>query len=88
VAVMPLADILASSGMDGKKIDLMSVDVEGMDLSVLMSNDWKKYQPMVVICEDLGFDLGSPKKSEVYAFLVKQGYRLVAKTPYSLILSL
>lgn len=29
VAVMPLRDILGSSGMEGREIDLMSVDVEG-----------------------------------------------------------
>lgn len=75
VAVMPLSDILASAGMEGKIIDLMSVDVEGMDLEVLKSNDWKKWRPMVLIVEDPGS----------VGYLTKLGYTLVGKTPYSLI---
>lgn len=86
VAVMPLADILASNGMDGKEIDIMSVDVEGMDLEVLRSNDWKKYRPHVIICEDLEFDFMKPKSSGVVKYLIELGYELVAKTPYSLVL--
>lgn len=86
VAVMPLADILANNGMEGKEIDLMSVDVEGMDLEVLSSNDWKKYRPSIIICEDLEFDFLKPTHSEVVKYLLDLGYELVAKTPYSLIL--
>lgn len=85
VAVMPLADILASNGMEGTEIDLMSVDVEGMDLEVLKSNDWKKFRPKLVICEDLEFDFARPQSSEVAKYLMGLGYKLVAKTPYSLI---
>jgi len=60
--------------------------VEGMDLEVLSSNDWKKYRPRVIICEDLNFDFMKPKASGVVKYLVSLGYELVAKTPYSLVL--
>ena len=86
VAVMPLRDILAGCELDGKTVDLMSVDVEGMDAEVLKSNDWNKYRPKVVICEDLEFDFMNPKKSAVVKYLLDLGYELVGKTPYSLIL--
>lgn len=86
VAVMPLRDIMASTGLEGVKIDLMSVDVEGMDLEVLESNDWKKFRPRIIICEDLEFDFMNPKRSEIVEYLMSLGYVLVAKTPYSLIL--
>jgi FkbM family methyltransferase len=85
IAVVPLRDILASYKMERMEIDLMSVDVEGMDLEVLESNDWKKYRPRLVICEDLGFNFLNPRSSDVTKFLLKLDYRLVAKTPYSLI---
>ncbi len=52
-----LENILDKYLPKGEKIDLLSVDVEGMDLEVLKSNDWKKYRPRVIICEDLNFDL-------------------------------
>jgi FkbM family methyltransferase len=87
VAVMPLADILAGCLAEGEVIDLMSVDVEGMDLEVLESNDWKKWRPKMIICEDLEFDFAKPQKSEVVRYLMGLGYDLVAKTPYSLILT-
>lgn len=86
VAVMPLRDILASNGYEKIAIDLMSVDVEGMDLEVLESNDWKKFRPKLIICEDLEFDFEKPKSSGVVKYLMELGYKLVAKTPYSLIL--
>lgn len=86
VATMPLADILASNGMEGKQIDLLSVDVEGMDLEVLQSNDWKKWRPKIVIVEDLEFDF--EKEGKIVKYLRGLGYRLVAKTPYSLILKI
>lgn len=85
VAVMPLSDILASSGLGNTPIDLMSVDVEGMDLEVLASNDWEKYRPKLVICEDLEYDFESPKSSKVVKYLLNLGYKQVSKTPYSLI---
>jgi len=84
-AVMPLKDILATSVPEEVKIDLLSVDVEGMDLEVLRSNDWKKYRPKVVIGEDLEFDFLNPKKSEVVKYLLGLGYRLAGVTPYSLV---
>jgi FkbM family methyltransferase len=86
VVVMPLRDILASAEMEGKTIDILSVDVEGMDFAVLRSNDWEKWRPRIVIVEDLKFDLERPTSSGVVKYLRGLGYKLVAKTPYSLIL--
>ena len=98
IPVLPLKTILDRYLPRGQKIDLLSVDAEGMDLEVLRSNDWKKYRPEVIIAEDLGFDLerdlqgqalqittGENDNGEVVGFLREKGYRLVAKTPYSVI---
>lgn len=85
IYVMPLYAILDEYVPKGQKIDLLSVDVEGMDLSVLKSNNWRKYSPKVVICEDLNFEVEKADKSEVLRYLKSKGYRLTAKTPYSLI---
>ncbi|KKT44004.1 MAG: SAM-dependent methyltransferase [Microgenomates group bacterium GW2011_GWC1_44_37] len=85
VPLVPLKKILDKYLPRGQKIDLLSVDVEGMDLEVLKSNDWKKYRPRLVICEDLEFDLREWKKSKVVECLDSLGYMLKAITPYSLI---
>ncbi|KKT48350.1 MAG: hypothetical protein UW41_C0032G0008 [Candidatus Collierbacteria bacterium GW2011_GWC2_44_18] len=115
VPILPLKKIFAKYLPKGQQIDLLSVDVEGMDLEVLKSNDWKKYRPRMIICEDLEFDLdnklmrlhfdgqargpaptnkipldplltrGKQEGVGVVGFLMEKGYRLTAKTPYSLI---
>lgn len=85
VPLIPLHAILDEYLSKGQKVDLLSVDVEGMDLSVLRSNNWKKYSPKVVICEDLDFDFGNLQMSPVVKYMSKMGYMLSDKTPYSLI---
>lgn len=85
VEIVPLKKILDKHIDKNKKIDLLSVDAEGMDEEVLRSNDWEKYRPKMVICEDLSFDYKNWKKSGVVSFLEGQGYKLKAMTPYSLI---
>lgn len=50
VKVLPLADVFQRH-LKGRKIDFLSVDVEGRDLDVLQSNDWKKFRPMVLLVE-------------------------------------
>jgi FkbM family methyltransferase len=85
VAIMPLKMIFEKYLPKGRKIDLLSVDAEGMDQEVLKSNDWKKYRPEMIVCEDLEFDYKNWKKSGVTGYLDSLGYDLIAKTPYSLI---
>jgi FkbM family methyltransferase len=67
------------------EIDLMSIDVEGMDLAVLFSNNWKKFLPKVIIVEDATFSILNPQKSKIYTFLIKKGYKLVGITDVSLV---
>lgn len=85
VSLMPLSVILKKYMPKRQKIDLLSIDCEGMDLEVLQSMDWKKYQPKVIICEDLDFDFRQLRESEISLFLMKKGYELTAKTQFSLI---
>lgn len=85
VVVMSLKSILGKHLSREQKIDLLSIDAEGMDEQVLSSNDWEKYRPRVVITEDLDFDWRNVKKSAVSKMMIELGYRLVGMTPYSLI---
>ena len=62
-----------------QKIDFLSVDVEGLDLQVLESNDWDKYRPKVVLAEVLGASLNTIKQDPVYKYLTNQGYILFSK---------
>lgn len=69
-------------------IDFLSIDVEGLDLEVLMSNDWKRYRPTVVLVEALGSRLSEVSSSATARLLLKQGYGLYAKAVNTVIFKL
>ena len=76
-----LSELLDKYLPESTSIDFMSIDVEGLDYQVLLSNNWGKYRPKVILLEELGFDLTkSFETSKSCAFLKVQGYRLFAKT--------
>lgn len=66
-------------------IDFMSVDVEGLDLDVLKSNDWNKYRPKLLCIETINFiDFLSStsntlrscrRKSVIDKYLTSKGYK-------------
>lgn len=67
------------------KIDLMNIDVEGLDFEVLLSNNWKKYKPKIIVCEIKNSDVLTILDQESYKFLYDLGYRLISKTVLSCI---
>ena len=70
------------------KIDFMSIDVEGMDMAVLQSNDWDIFRPTCVLVESISTSLESAEKGEVSPFMRARGYELFAKTVNTLIFTL
>jgi len=79
VETYPLSDILDKYLPPGQKIDFLTIDVEGLDLMVLKSNNWAKYKPSYILVEDR-VDFKNLEASDVYNYLEKQTYELVAKT--------
>ena len=69
-------------------IDLLSIDVEGLDMAVLRSNDWDTFRPTVVLVESLETSLEEVLVSEVFLFMKDRGYHLFAKTVNTLIFTL
>lgn len=82
IKVEPLASVLAAHMPSGQPINFLSVDVEGLDLNVLRSNDWERFRPRCVVSEALNMDLnpavlaGNP----LLVYMAAQEYRVVAKT--------
>jgi FkbM family methyltransferase len=75
-----LADILEEHVPAGRKIDFLSVDVEGLDLQVLKSNDWNRYRPEFVLVECLKTGtLSELDGNETALYLKSLGYEPVAK---------
>lgn len=70
-----LSTILKENLSSGQKIDFMSVDVEGLDLQVLRSNDWSRFRPDIVIAETY-IDLNAPLKDPLVSYMRDAGYKL------------
>ncbi|MBV8254379.1 MAG: FkbM family methyltransferase [Chitinophaga sp.] len=75
-----LEDILQEHLPAGQHIDFMSVDVEGLDLQVLQSNNWDKYRPEYLLVEDLMSDVSDSLNGPLYKFLHAKDYKLVARS--------
>lgn len=80
IQVMQLSMILDEHEVD--KIDYLNIDVEGLGLTVLESNNWNKHSPSVISIELLSCnDLEQLNQCKEYVFLKEKGYSLEAKTP-------
>ncbi|MDB9372964.1 FkbM family methyltransferase [Nodularia sphaerocarpa CS-585] len=84
-----LAEVLDKHLPPEHTIDLLSIDVEGLDYQVMSSNNWDKYKPKVILVEDLELtSLKNINTSKVCLFLQERGYILFAKTMRTLIFKL
>lgn len=63
-------------------VDLLSVDVEGLDYEILNSIDFTKYQPKVICVETSIYNGGSIllKRTETIDLLLAKGYKVYADT--------
>jgi hypothetical protein len=75
-----LSEILDKYLPKNTVIDFMSIDVEGLDLNVLESNNWDKYQPRYILIEDLDQCNTSLSDSTISKFLIQKNYSFFAKT--------
>jgi FkbM family methyltransferase len=80
IETYPLSEILAKNLPLNQKIDFLSIDVEGLDLEVLQSNNWLKFRPKVILVEILQSSLSQISDDPIYQFLIEQNYHLYAKT--------
>jgi FkbM family methyltransferase len=73
VEVETLAAILRQHSR-GRAIDFLSVDTEGLDLSILRGNDWQMFRPKVVCVEAPGPDEDRSQVDATSTFLASLGY--------------
>lgn len=85
VDVARLDQILNNYLPTNTKPDYFSIDVEGFDLVVLKSNDWKRFRPTCVLVEEIGTSVEDVMHSEIFKYMNEQQYLLVAKTYNTLI---
>lgn len=80
VPVVSLNSIISGHFKDG--IDLLSLDAEGLDLSLLRSLDFAQCRPLAICVETVGYSetLAKPKANDFTTFLNSQGYAVFADT--------
>jgi hypothetical protein len=83
VPLRPLGALLREKLPQNQHIDFMSVDVEGLDLEVLMSNDWDIFRPRLVLAETFGKTMEDLPSEPVAKFMKSVGYVLFAKTVHT-----
>lgn len=70
-----LTDVLRQY-LKGRKIDFMSIDTEGYDMQVLLSNNWFKYRPTIICIETAEHTTKTKIKNKyLNKYLSKIGYR-------------
>tara|TARA_B110000483_G_scaffold233106_1_gene301492 strand:+ start:484 stop:1227 length:744 start_codon:yes stop_codon:yes gene_type:complete len=80
-----LNNIIASTKFKDKRIDFLSIDVEGFEINVLKGFDFKKYKPSLVVLEFIDPNLKeffyqkieNILDSELYKYMVNQEYKMV-----------
>jgi FkbM family methyltransferase len=87
VAVERLDTVLKEYLPRDQAIDFLTVDVEGLDLAVLRSNDWHLFRPKYVLAEALNMTLEEAIKGDLVLFMRAQGYALFARTYNTIIFS-
>jgi FkbM family methyltransferase len=84
VRTAPLGFVLEEHLPAKQVIDFLSVDVEGLDMEVLKSNDWSRFRPKVILVEDFKTKfLDEALASPMATFLLSKGYRMIAKTAHT-----
>ena len=71
-----LTQILDEHLPASQKIDLLSIDVEGHDYEVLISNNFDKYRPEIICIEDHTFSFNNIYGNSICNFLFERNYEL------------
>jgi FkbM family methyltransferase len=73
IEVRSLSDVLHEHRPAGD-IHFLKLDVEGLELEVLLGNDWRRFRPWVLCIER---NLDGPRQQSIMAFLAAWNYRAV-----------
>lgn len=81
VKTVPINNILEKY-FSGKRIDLLSIDTEGLDHEILKTIDFEHFRPLVLCVETISYteDKTEQKNDEMIDFLLSKGYIIYADT--------
>jgi hypothetical protein len=85
VDVQPITDVL-NRYLGDRAIDLLTIDVEGLDFEILASFDFTRWQPLLICAELLGYGcLSEIIDSDIALLLKERGYRPFSRLHFSAI---
>lgn len=79
IQVFTLRKVLSDYLPENQHIDFMNIDVEGLDLKVLESNDWSKFIPDYIFVEG-NLNMENLFEDEIVHFLRQKNYTMVGRT--------
>lgn len=81
ISVVSINEILKNH-FQGKAPDLISLDVEGLDLEILKAIDFSNCRPIAICVETVNFTINHKKvkKKEIISFMESKGYFVYADT--------
>lgn len=88
IETVTLSEILTKHLPKGQPIDFMSIDVEGLDYDVLLSNDWNRFRPKIILVEIPNKSLAELFNHEITKLLGTEGYVITSKTMYTVFFTL
>lgn len=80
-----LSEILDENLPLNTHVDFMTVDVEGYEYEVLVSNNWGKYKPTYLLVEVLKGESEKLTNSKIYLLLKSKNYKALANTGRTII---
>ena len=80
-----LSQVLANNLPKNTTIDFMSVDVEGFEYEVLVSNNWSLHRPNYLLIEILETSVDTIHNNKIYQLLAKNLYSIVGITGRTII---
>jgi hypothetical protein len=82
ISVRPLSEALDEVSWEtkfGPGVDLISIDVESLELEVLATIDFQRLQPRLIVCETVNIST-SYRKNPIIDFMAAKNYRLAGFT--------
>jgi FkbM family methyltransferase len=81
IPVLPINKV-CEEYLDNRVLDILSIDVEGLDFQILKSLNFKKYPPSIICIETISYsETGNGvKNEEIISYLKQKGYMLFADT--------
>ena len=76
-------ELLARSMPKQQHIDVLNIDLEGLDEKVLKKLDWQQYSPTVLLTEAFQENIEEYVHSDIHIFIRNKGYTLISKSGHT-----